>query len=218
MFRDLLVHVDGSQAGRRRVQFAVDLARRAEARLCGLHVRPPADVPPRYKSSRVAKVATDIATTLVLEAQAAATVFRKEAPNAGWLEADGEVVECISEKARYADMVIVGQYEWQGPAQRHPLPIAHSLVLQCGRPVLVVPALAQPCAFVRTAIAWDGSREAVRSVHDALPLLSLSQVGRHRDRGPPLRQRGCCGCDELGSAPKPSRHKSRTQGSTHKDL
>jgi nucleotide-binding universal stress UspA family protein len=175
MFRDLLVHVDGSTAGRRRVQFAVDLARRTEARLSGLHVRPPAEVPTRYKPSRVADVATNIAARLVLDAHAAAMVFREEAPGACWLEAAGEVVECISEKARYADMVIIGQYEWQGPAQRHPLPIAHSLVLQCGRPVLVVPALAQPCVFARTAVAWDGSREAVRSVHDALPLLSLSK-------------------------------------------
>lgn len=175
MFRDLLVHVDGSGAGRRRVQFAVDLARRTEARLTGLHVKPPAEVPPRYKPSRVAGVATKIATTLASDAHAAATVFREEAPGAHWLDATGEVVDCISGKARYTDMVIIGQYEWQGPAQRHPLPIAHSLVLQCGRPVLVVPALAQPCAFARTAIAWDGSREAVRSVHDALPLLSLSK-------------------------------------------
>ena len=175
MFRDLLVHVDGSTAGRRRVQFAVDLARRTEARLSGLHVRPPAEVPPRYKASRVAEVATNIAATLVVDAQVAAKVFREEAPGASWLEAAGDVVECIGEKARYADMVIIGQYEWQGPSQRHPLPIAHSLVLQCGRPVLVVPALAQPCVFARTAVAWDGSREAVRSVHDSLPLLSLAR-------------------------------------------
>ena len=161
--------------GRRRVQFAVDLARQTEARLSGLHVRPPAEVPPSYKPSRVAEVETNIAAKLVLDAQAAAKVFREEAPDACWLEAAGEVVECISEKACYADMVIVGQCEWQGPAQRHPLPIAHSLVLQCGRPVLVVPALAQPCVFARTAVAWDGSREAVRSVHDALPLLNLSK-------------------------------------------
>ena len=82
MFRDLLVHVDGSTAGRRRVQFAVDLARRTEARLSGLHVRPPAEVPPSYKPSRVAEVETNIAAKLVLDAQAAAKVFREEAPDA----------------------------------------------------------------------------------------------------------------------------------------
>ena len=178
MFRDLLVHVDGTEAGRQRVQFAVDLARRTGARLSGLHVTPPAEVPPRYKPTRVPQVATKIAAALVLDAHTAATAFREEAPDTCWFEVAGDMVECISEKARYADMVIVGQYEWQGPAQRHPLPIAHSLVLQCGRPVLVVPALAQPCAFARTAVAWDGSREAVRAVHDALPLLSLCSRSR----------------------------------------
>ena len=41
-------------------------------------------------------------------------------------------------------------------------------------PVLVVPAVTGPSALANIAIAWDGSREAVRAVHDALPLLRLS--------------------------------------------
>jgi nucleotide-binding universal stress UspA family protein len=46
--------------------------------------------------------------------------------------------------------------------------------LRCGRPVLVVPATVQSTALGRIAVAWDGSREAVRAVHDALPLLRLA--------------------------------------------
>jgi nucleotide-binding universal stress UspA family protein len=57
MYRDLLVHVDGSEAGRQRVQFAVDLTMRMGARLSGLHVTPPAAVPPRYKPSLVPDMA-----------------------------------------------------------------------------------------------------------------------------------------------------------------
>ena len=68
MVCDLLVHVDGSEAGRRRVQFAVDLAARFGARLSGLHVTPPVEVPPLYKPSRVAEVASDISSTLALDA------------------------------------------------------------------------------------------------------------------------------------------------------
>jgi hypothetical protein len=79
----------------------------------------------------------------------------------------------ISHRARYADLVILGQYEWQGSPETHPLPIAHPVVLRCGRPVLVVPAAVQQSALARIAIAWEGSREAVRAVHDALPLLRL---------------------------------------------
>ena len=72
-------------------------------------------------------------------------------------------------------MVILGQYEWQDPPQRHPLAVANSVILRCGRPVLVVPADARAMTLERIAIAWDGSHEAVRAVHDALPLMHLSR-------------------------------------------
>ena len=60
MFRDLLVHVDGSDAGRRRLQFAIDLALRTGARLSGLHVMPPPDVPPLYKPSQLDEAVANI--------------------------------------------------------------------------------------------------------------------------------------------------------------
>ncbi len=179
MLCDLLVHVDGGQAGRRRVQFAADLAVRTGARLSGIHVTPPAEVPPRYKPSRIAAVAADLSAKLALDAQTAAAVFSEEASgrltDACWFEAEGDVAQGVSNRARYADLVILGQYEWQGSPETHPLPIAASVVLRCGRPVLVVPAAAQQSALARIAIAWDGSREAVRAVHDALPLLRLAR-------------------------------------------
>jgi nucleotide-binding universal stress UspA family protein len=113
------------------------------------------------------------------DARAAKEAFSEETAqrltNAWWVELDGDVVAGICDRARYADLVILGQYEWQGPHIAHPLPIAHSVVLRCGRPVLVVPAAVGSVSFDRVAIAWDGSREAVRAVHDALPLLALSQ-------------------------------------------
>jgi nucleotide-binding universal stress UspA family protein len=179
MFRDLLVHVDGNHAGRRRVQFSVDLAVRMCARLSGLHVTPPAEVPPRYKPSRIAEMAAKVSATLASDARTAATIFSEEATQrlagATWVEVTGDVVRGISEQARYADLVIVGQCEWQGSPESYPLPVAHSVVLRCGRPVLVVPAVVQPSALERIAVAWDGSREAVRAFHDALPLLHLSR-------------------------------------------
>jgi nucleotide-binding universal stress UspA family protein len=179
MFRDLLVHVDGSEAGRRRLQFAIDLALRAGARLSGLHVMPPPDVPPLYKPSQVDEAVANMSLKLASNARAAREAFNEEVAqrlaDTRWFEAHGDIVQGISDCARYADLVILGQYEWQGPHVAHPLPIAHSVVLRCGRPVLVVPAAVGPISFARAAIAWDGSREAVRAVHDALPLLALSQ-------------------------------------------
>jgi nucleotide-binding universal stress UspA family protein len=179
MFRDILVHVDGREAGRRRVRFAVDMAARTGARVAGLHVTPPVEVPPLYKPSLVAEVAAEISSKLALDAHAAAAIFSEEAtrhlPDACWFEAEGDVVQGIVDKARYADLVILGQYERQGSPEAHPLPVAHSLVVRCGRPVLVVPVAVQPSALARIAVAWDGSREAVRAIHDAVPLLRLAQ-------------------------------------------
>ena len=179
MFRDLLVHVDGGEAGRRRLQFAIDLALRTDARLTGLHVMPPPDVPPLYKPSQVNEAFANMSLKLASNARAAKEAFNEEVArrlaNTRWFETDGDIVQGISDSARYADLVILGQYEWQVSRVTHPLPIAHSVVSRCGRPVLVVPAAVGPISFARAAIAWDGSREAVRAVHDALPLLALSQ-------------------------------------------
>ncbi len=178
MIRDLLVHVDGSAAGRRRVRFAVELAAWTGARLVGLHVTPPPEVPPRFKPSTMAEVEADLAGRLAVDARRAATAFHAETQqrlaDAGWVEMAGELVEKICERARYTDLVILGQYEWQGSPENHPLPVAHSVVLGCGRPVLVVPAASKASTLGRVALAWDGSREAVRAVHDALPLLHLA--------------------------------------------
>ena len=179
MFRDLLVHVDGEPAGRRRMQFAVDLAARMGARVTGLHVTPPAEVPPLYKPRLVDRVAAEISSNLALDARLAAAIFSEEAmqhlADARWFEAEGDIVQGITDRARYADIVILGQYECQGSPEAHPLPVAHSVILRCGRPVLVVPASVHLSVLARIAIAWDGSREAVRAVHDALPLLRQAQ-------------------------------------------
>lgn len=182
MLRDLLVHVDASQGGRRRVQFAADLALRAGARLSGIHVTPPAEVPPQFKPSLVEEVAADLTESLAGNAIAAAQVFNEETAgrvvDTCWFDADGDVAEGITERARYADLVVVGQYESQGSPERHPLPIAHSVVVRCGRPVLVVPSVVKGNWLQKVAVAWDGSREAVRAIHDALPLLRLAQSVR----------------------------------------
>ena len=144
MYRDLLVHVDGSEAGRSRVQFVIDLALRTGARLSGLHVMPPSDVPPLYKPSQMDEATANMSLKLASNARDAKKAFYEEVgqrlTDARWLESNGDVVHGISDNARYTDLVILGQYETQGPQVAHPLPIAHPVVLRCGRPVFVVPA------------------------------------------------------------------------------
>ena len=178
MFRDVLVHVDGGAHGRRRASYATDLALRVGARLTGLHVTPAADPGPHYKPSALAAATARAGRKLAAAAADAAVVFRDEArrvSDARWLVANGDIASHISRHARYADIVVLGQEEWQEPADSHPLPVAHAVILRCGRPVIVVPAGAGAFSLSRIGIAWDASREAARAAHDALPLLRLAR-------------------------------------------
>jgi len=76
--------------------------------------------------------------------------------------------------ARAADLVIYpqGSAEHQLPAGLAP----EDLVLAAGRPILVVPYRMDGAALGRRVlVAWDGSREAARAAHDALPLLHKAE-------------------------------------------
>jgi nucleotide-binding universal stress UspA family protein len=87
----------------------------------------------------------------------------------------GGMAERICEEARFADLVIVGQYETEGSPERHPSSLADDVVVNCGRPLIVIPPgdLHFP-KLGRVLCAYDGSREAVRAIHDALPLLQTA--------------------------------------------
>ena len=175
MYRDVLVHVNDGEGDRHLVEFAVDLTTRFRAHLNGLHVTPVADVPPLYKPSQIATAVCRRSAALASDALAARLAFETLAvarlASTAWFATVGAVAEGVAARARYADPVIIGQGEWQEPVERHPRPVAHSVAMLCGRPVLLVPAGITSAEFTRIAVAWDGSREAVRAIHDAIPLL-----------------------------------------------
>ncbi len=180
MIKDILVHVDGTQAGERRIAYAFDLADRHHARLTGVHVTAPADVPPNYKPSLIERVATDIEQRFAEDALVSEQLFKSAASKrpvkALWQALEGGISRQICDLARYTDLVVLGQYESEGSAEHHPLPLAADVASDCGRPVLVVPAAVGKARIRRALIAWDGGREAVRSLHDALPLLRQAKA------------------------------------------
>lgn len=175
MIEDILVHVDGTRAGERRLAYAFDLAERHHARLTGLHVTAPVDVPPYYKPSVVESVATVMEQRSTENARVSEVLFKSAASKRSaevlWQAVDGGIAREICNLARWSDLVILGQYEQEGTAERHPMSLAESVAADCGRPVLVVPAAIGTGQMRRALIAWDGGREAVRALHDAVPLL-----------------------------------------------
>ncbi|MBV8140538.1 MAG: universal stress protein, partial [Verrucomicrobia bacterium] len=138
---DILVHVDGSAAGRERADYALRLAELMGAKLHGLHVEQTLDVRPLFKLRMINAVEKYQEHVAKLDAAQSGQAFHDIArPSDGWTATKGDMVDAISQYAAYCDLVIVGQYETAGTPEKRPLTLAASLVLKCGRPVLLLPA------------------------------------------------------------------------------
>jgi nucleotide-binding universal stress UspA family protein len=77
--------------------------------------------------------------------------------------------------AKTVDLVVIGQHLPDAAAGAEFRP--EEIVVACGRPLLVVPYAGNFSSVgKRVLIAWDGSREATRAVHDALPLIAAADA------------------------------------------
>jgi len=112
------------------------------------------------------------------EAEAVEQRFKAELHLSGlegdWHHLDaGEEAELI-ELAKSFDLMITGQLS---PDTRSAAFAPEHIAVGAARPVLVVPyAGAFDSVGKRVLVAWDGSREAVRAVNDALPLLGEAEA------------------------------------------
>lgn len=169
-YRHLVVHLDGGARTAERLGLAVRLAGRLGARLTGLFAeggdvgvgRGRAPDPRDWLGALAAARATFEARTR--EARLEGSFWRV---NEGELEVGG----IAARYCRYADLAVVGQHDPEAP--RVPHDFAELLVVESGRPVLVVPYVGHyPDVGRRVLVAWDGSREAARALNDAIPLLA----------------------------------------------
>ncbi len=173
-YKHLIVHVDGSERAAERLDLAARLAQRSGARLTGLFAEGQTWGPrlarsrPRQPYAKALKAAATRFDAKVREAGV---------PHAWWRVADREMdVGGIAARfCRYADLAILGQAD---PAdERVPDDFASQVLLESGRPVLLVPSVGHyPDAGRRVVIAWNGSREAARAVNDAIPLMREAEA------------------------------------------
>jgi nucleotide-binding universal stress UspA family protein len=181
-YKTILVHLNDERCVKQVLRVAVPLARRFEAHLIGMHVLPPpfvvADVGFHYASQVIA------IERKRLEEQAARirAVFedstRGQPLVADWRQVDAETSDmsrALVEPARAVDLVVAAQLDpdWElSPLFDAP----ERLVLECGRPVLIVPYAGDHGEIgKRVMVAWNSRREASRAVFDALPLLKTAE-------------------------------------------
>ena len=80
------------------------------------------------------------------------------------------LAEHLAEEAAAADLIVASMEKTEGRDETRQ-PDLCDLVMQAGRPVLLVPTARPSTDFNSILVAWKSSREARRAVADALPLL-----------------------------------------------
>jgi nucleotide-binding universal stress UspA family protein len=180
-FNDIIVYVDGTEAAKARVGFAVALAKEQDAHLIGIAFAPKALLP-LYGADVGFADMTEVLEGVKSQGEAALESFKTCAAAAG-VSAEGRLMQGMSEEfphdfasfARQVDLTILGQ-----PRDGDPLIGQYALVERClfasGRPVMVVPAAAAGIGLKGTIVAaWDVSAEAARAFNDALTFLKPAQ-------------------------------------------
>ncbi len=181
-YRTILVHLGDADRFAPTLDTAISLAKAHRAHLIGIHVLPPV----RVYAGVEAYVPTEI-----IESQrahykkVAATIgkafdiaIRNAAISGEWRVSDllgrSPASEIISH-GRRADLIVLPQAD---PEENFPGPSSWSeqIMLEAGRPVLVVPYIGVAREIGQTVlVAWNASRESSRAVFDALPILTMAE-------------------------------------------
>ena len=78
----------------------------------------------------------------------------------------------LAREARSADLVVVGVDRSMSPFDPTRHVDVRDLVMEIGRPVLIVPTTVAGAAFDRVLVGWKDTRESQRAIADALPFLA----------------------------------------------
>jgi nucleotide-binding universal stress UspA family protein len=180
-YKDLLVQVDDTRSCAKRIELAVALAVTHEAHLTGVYII--SEPSPASFVGIPAELLTDLQQKARDRADLALRRFADVAKRnqiAFETRVDRvlytEVADALATNARYADLVILGQYDPDDPAAG-PRFLPEEVILGSGRPALLVPYIGAAATLgERVIVAWDASREAGRAVNDALPLLERAKA------------------------------------------
>jgi len=177
---DLLVYIDNTDASANRIRAAQMVAAQFDAHIAGLFVIRPVYFPIYAE--------VPIPTNVVAEAEAhqkeMARLAKTEFENltsaweskVSWHVEEGVTASAIIKHARLYDLAVVGQPNPDDISDDNE-GIADRVALESGGPVLVIPHIgAKETIGDRILVAWNGKREAVRAVRDALPFLEKASA------------------------------------------
>ena len=180
MYRDILVHLKSYEDWSPHIDAAIALAVRSRAYLTGLFSLQNLALLKQLTGEKASSA--EILAKVQADADAAASAMKarfedamtKRGVHGTFVVAEGRSNELISLYGRFHDLVVVEQTD----ATRDDLnwSTAEEAAVNCGRPTLIVPRHGRhEAAFTRILLAWNGSREATRALHAAMPLIEAAE-------------------------------------------
>jgi nucleotide-binding universal stress UspA family protein len=184
-FRDILVFLEAGSAGEGRLQLATNVALDHGASLSAVFLQNAheTDSPPRLGAPWLGATdgppIRDATVTCATRPDSAEQLFHDRLRSLGiegdWKRLSRADTNELIAFAQATDLVVIGQVDPDARPAAACRP--EEIVIGCGRPVLMVPYIGSyPEVGRRVLVAWDGSREAVRALNDALPLIRAAAV------------------------------------------
>lgn len=177
--KDILVHVRDYQERTSAAVFGVRLAATLGASVTAVYACPhPMHYVPGFDPS-MSTVYMESALELVKQAVQARSSLQTWAASLGapqfdWVVAQGVAPDALMQAATRHDLLVLDH-----PANERDSPWdLPGLILRSGVPCIVVPRgeVLPERQIRRVAVAWNGSPEAMRAIHAALPLLRGKQI------------------------------------------
>lgn len=184
-YQSILVHVDQSRNATERMRIAARIAIAEHAHLIGVAMTGVS----RWMYANSAPMFADPGMVINLDmlrdkAQNALTEFEGIVKSMG-VESyetrlvDDEAAGGLSMQARYSDLVVIGQTDLEDPSPSVTPDFPEYVVLNCGRPVLIVPYVGHFATVgERALLAWDAGVPAARAVSAAIPLLRRAKIAQ----------------------------------------
>jgi len=200
--KDLLVHLEPSEASEARLALAVDLAQQHQAHLTAVRIIDTsafATVPAALLDDGDWQQLDSLMRRMAeRSAEAAAEVeagFHRRAAAQGVKGemhlVHGSMSEILLRYGRCADLIVLGQPDPGAPDAIARRGAIEAVLVAMGRPILLVPYAGRFSTVGRNVlVGWDGGREAARALHDAMPLLQNAVTVRVVVANPPAHTPG----------------------------
>jgi nucleotide-binding universal stress UspA family protein len=192
-YANIMVSLDLGPDSADRVQLAAGLAKLFEATLTGVAARP-IPVPTALtnlqedgiiRAAEERRFSEELARTRDLFNRNAG-----EQVQTAWRSAEAGALAYLIQQARAADLIVVGRHGTADgdPGEMDVMP--GPLLMEAGRPVLVVPPGIEHLSADRIVVAWKDTPEARRAVSAALPFLRQADHVHVVTVGPEARLQG----------------------------